>query len=67
MRRTTKGRNYQYFHGILSKYNLVIYTFIPSFYIEFQEPSLNTFQDILLTRFNSEFFQRGITLNKHAR
>ena len=32
-----------------------------------QEPSLNTFQDILLTRFNSDFFQRGITLNKHAR
>ena len=36
-------------------------------YIEFQEPSLNTFQDILLTRFNSDFFRRGITLNKHAR
>ena len=38
-----------------------------SFPLEFQEPSLNTFQDILLTRFNSDFFQRGITLNKHAR
>ena len=40
---------------------------IPTHYIEFQEPSLNTFQDILFTRFNSDFFQRGITLNKHAR
>ena len=39
---------------------------ITTHYIEFQEPSLNIFQDILLTRFNSDFFQRGITLKKHA-
>ena len=60
-----------YFLSIFSRNSLKIQSgnlhIIPTYYIEFQEPSLNTFQDILLTRFNSDFFQRGITLNKHAR
>ena len=62
MRRTAKGRN---FINIFMEFSQNI--IIPTYYIEFQEPSLNTFQDILLTRFNSDFSQRGITLNKHAR
>ena len=70
MCRTAKGRNFiNIFMECIQniKYNQVIYNIIPTYYIEFQEPSLNTFQDILLTRFNSDFFQRSITLNKHAR
>ena len=65
MRRTAKGRNLIFSLNSLKikPGNLHI---IPTHYIEFQEPSLNTFQDILLTRFNSDFFQRGISLNKHA-
>ena len=62
MCRAAKGHN---FINIFMEFSQNI--IIPTHYIEFQEPSLNTFQDILLTRFNSDFFQRGITLNKYAR
>ena len=65
MSRTAKGRNFINIFMEFSQ-NLIGYI-IPTHCIELQEPSLNTFQDILLTRFNSDFFQRGITLNKHAR
>ena len=34
---------------------------IPYQLTKFQAPSSNTFRDILLTRFHSDFFQRGIT------
>ena len=67
MSRTAKGRNFINIFMEFSQ-NIIGYVhIIPTHCIEFQEPSLNTFQDILLTRFNSDFFQRGITLNKHAR
>ena len=65
MSRTAKGRNFINIFMEFSQNNDL--HIIPTHCIEFQEPSLNTFQDILLTRFNSDFFQRGITLNKHAR
>ena len=59
MRKTAKGRNFinifmEFSQNIRYIGNLHI---IPTHYIEFQEPSLNTFQGILLTRFNSDFFQ----------
>ena len=58
MRRTAKGRN---FINIFTEFSQNI---IPTHYIEFQKPSLNTFQDILLTIFNYDFFQRTNMLDK---
>ena len=58
MGRTAKGRNL-----IFSQNSLKIQSgnlhFIPTHYIKFQEPSLNTVQDILLTRFNSDWKPKG--------
>ena len=57
MRRGAKGRNYIDF----SQNSFKIYSgnlyIIATHYMEFQEPSLNTVEDILLTRFNSDFFK----------
>ena len=67
MRRTANGHNFINIFTEFSQNKSGNLHIIPTYYIKFQELSLNTSQDILLTRFNSDFFQRGITLNKHAR
>ena len=63
MSRTAKGRNFinifMEFSQNIIKYISGNVHIIPTHCIEFQEPSLNTFQDILLTRFNSDFFSKG--------
>ena len=47
--------------GIHSKVNQAIYSSSPISWPKFQDSSSNTFRDILLTRFHSDFFWRGIT------
>ena len=55
MRRSAKGRNYINFPRNSLKFLSGNLHIIPTHYMEFQEPNLNTFRDILLTRFNSDF------------
>ena len=57
MHRTEKGRNFINIFTEFSQNKSGNLHIIPTQYIEFQELSLNTFQDILLTRFNSDFFK----------
>ena len=57
MRRTAKGRNYISFSQNSLKIQSGTLHIIPTHYIKVQERSLNSFRDILLTRFNSDFFK----------
>ena len=63
MPRTTKGHNYVNFSWNSLKNKSGNLYIIPNQHIIFQDPSLSTFRDILLTRSKRAELQRVVTLS----